>query len=81
MCAALIRQGLDEASLDWVCHTLGPHITELSLAGCTQLAGDTLMLRFHDKFPCLHTLNVNHPRGGPGFPRLHSSAFLWWQNV
>jgi len=50
--------GLGDDSMDIINSVLGVHVTELSLVGCTQLKGDALMLNFHKKFPCLHTLNV-----------------------
>ena len=53
-----IWQGLGDDSMDIINSVLGVHVTELSLVGCTQLKGDALMLNFHKKFPCLHTLNV-----------------------
>jgi hypothetical protein len=54
---------LGDDSIDLVRAVLGGHITELSLAGCTQLSNNA-MRHFDTQFPCLHTLNV----------RMHSAA-------
>ena len=51
--------GLGDDMIDCVCKVLGAHITELSLKGCTQLKSEALMSRFHDNFPCLHTLDMH----------------------
>ena len=60
-------QGLKDDSIECVCSALGPHITELSVVGCTQLDGNLLLGRVNDKCPCLHTLNVSFPlRSPPG---------------
>ena len=50
-------QGLGDDSIECVRAVLGAHITELSLAGCTQLSSK-MMQQFDKQFPCLHTLNV-----------------------
>ena len=70
-------QGLGDDSIDIICSLLGQRLTQLSLAGCTQLSSEYLMLHFHDKFPCLHTLDVYTAPTAPPPPA--AAAVAWWE--